>query len=79
MVFTFFCFRQETHFMGKFGSKNQNRQFKLEFGTQTNSNMHNSMVMITVSVLDRKHSFWANLVQKIKIVNLTCNLVPRMI
>ena len=65
--------------MGKFGSKNQNRQFKLGFGTKTNSNMHNSMVMITVSVLDRKHSFWANLVQKIKIINLTCNLVPRMI
>ena len=30
--------------MGKFGSKNQNCQFKLKFGTQINLNMQNSMV-----------------------------------
>ena len=29
----FFCFRPETQFLGKFGSKNQNCQFKLKFGT----------------------------------------------
>ena len=29
----FFCFRPETPFLGKFGSKNQNYQFKLKFGS----------------------------------------------
>ena len=28
----FFCFRQEIPFLGKFGPKNQNVQFKLKFG-----------------------------------------------
>ena len=40
--------------------------------------MQNSIV-ITFFVLDRKHPFWANLVQKIKIVSLSRNLVPRII
>ena len=35
------CFRQEISFLGKFGPKNQNCQFKLKFGTQTNSNIQN--------------------------------------
>ena len=29
----FFCFIPETPFLGKFGPKNQNCQFKLKFGT----------------------------------------------
>ena len=33
VMFTFFCFRQEMAFLGKFGPKNQDFQFKLEFGT----------------------------------------------
>ena len=37
------CFRLEIPFLGKFVPKNQNFQFKLKFGTQTNSNMENSM------------------------------------
>ena len=32
-----------------------------------------------LSVFDRKHPFWANLVQKVKIVSLSWNLVPRLI
>ena len=48
--------------------KNQNYQFKLKFGTSTNSNMQNSMVMFTFSVFDRAYAFSANLVQKFKIV-----------
>ena len=40
--------------------------------------MQNSMVVFTFSVLDRKHPFWANLVQKIKIVRLNLNLVPKL-
>ena len=66
-------------FLRKLGPKNQNRQFKMKFGTLTNSNMQNSMVVFTFSVLDQKHTFWVNLFQKIKIVSLSWNLVPRLI
>ena len=57
-------------FLGKFGPKSQNYQFMLKFGTYTNSNMQNSMVMFTFSAFDWKYPFWANLVQNVKIVSL---------
>ena len=63
----------------QFSPKNQNRQFRLKFGTYANSNMQNSMVMFTPSVFDRKYPFWTNLVQKVKIVSLSWNLVPTII
>ena len=44
----------------------KNCQFKLIFGTCTNSNVQNSMALFTFVVLDGKHRFWANLVKKIK-------------
>ena len=69
----------EIPFLGKFYPKNLNYQFKLEFGTYTNSNMQNAMVIFTFSVFDRKYPFWANLVQKVKIISLSWNLVPRLI
>ena len=47
----------------KFRPENQNCQFKLKFGTYTNSNMQNSMALLTFSVLDQQNSFWANLVK----------------
>ena len=50
----FLSFRRETPFLRKFGPKNQNCQFKLEFGAQTSSNMQNSMALFTFPVLDRK-------------------------
>ena len=74
-----FCFQTEFPFSGKFGPKNQNWQFKLKFVILTNSNMQNSLVVFTFSVLDRKHCFWENLVQKIKIVSLSLNFVSRLI
>ena len=37
------------------------------------------MALFTFSALDRKYPFWANLVQKIKIVSLSLNLVPKLI
>ena len=40
-------FRLKIPFFGKFGPKYQNCQFILKFGTWTNSNMQNSMVMFT--------------------------------
>ena len=51
-------------FLGKFGPKTQNYQFKLKFCTQTNPNMQISMVMFTFSLFDWKCLFWENLVQK---------------
>ena len=75
----FFYFRRETPFLGKFGPKTQNCQFKLKFGTQTNSNMQNSMVVLTFSVFDWRYAFWGNLVQKIRIGSLSWKLVLRLI
>ena len=50
----------EIPFLGKFGATNQNYQFKLKFGTSTNSNMQNSIVLFTFSVFDQKYNFWVN-------------------
>ena len=44
-------------FLGKFGPKTQNYQFKLKFFTKTSSNMHNSIVIFTFSVFDWKYLF----------------------
>ena len=78
-VFAFFCFRSEMPFLGKFDPKGQNYQFKLKFDAYTNSNMQNSMVVFTFLVFDRKCSFWVNLVQKVRIISLSWNLVPTLI
>ena len=66
-------------FLGKFGLKNQNYQLKLKFGTYTNWNIQSSTVMFTFSVFDQKYPFWANLLQKVKIISWSWNLVPRLI
>ena len=49
------------------------------FYSATNLNLQNSMVMLAFSVLGRKYYFWANLVQKIKIVTLNWNLALKLI
>ena len=66
-----FPFQPEIRFWANLDKKSQNCQFKLKFGSKSNSNMQNSIVIVTFSVLDQKHTFWANLVQKIKIVSLS--------
>ena len=63
----------------KIASKKQNFLFKVMFHTKNNSNVLNTTVIISFSVLDRKYPFWANLFQKIKIVCLDWNLVPSLI
>ena len=63
----------------KFGPQNQNCQFKLKFGTWTNLNIHNWMVLFTFSIFDRKYPFLENLVQKIKIPSLSWNSVQNLI
>ena len=75
----FICFRPKTPFLGKFDPNNQTCQFKLKYGTYTNSNMQNSMVMLTFSVSEQNTLFLANLVQKIKIVSLSWSFTPRLI
>ena len=42
-------------------------------------NNHGHMQRCEFSVLDQKHPFWANLAQKIKIVSLSWNFVPKPI
>ena len=42
----------------KFGPKNQYCQSELKFGTYTNLNMQNSMVVFTFSMFNRKYLFW---------------------
>ena len=76
---SFFLFLIGNTFLGKFAPKNRNCHFKLKFGTYTNSNMKNSMVMFIFFVFGRKYPFWANLVQNIKIVTLTWYLVLTLI
>ena len=74
-----FLFSTRNSFLGIFGPENQNCQFKVKFDTYITLNMHNSMVMFTFSVVDWECPFWASLVQKIKIVSLSWNLVPKLI
>ena len=71
VVFTFSALDQKHPFWANLVKKNQNCQFKLKFGIETNSNVQHSIVVFTFFVLDRKPPFWANLVQKIKIVRLS--------
>ena len=73
-----FMFYSRNTFMNKFGPNNQNCQFKLKFDTTPNSNKQNFMVVFFFSALDQKYSFWAKLVQKIKLLSLGLILVPRL-
>ena len=71
-----FCFWLEIPFWGKFSPKSQNYKLKLKFGTYTNLNMQNSMMLFTFFFFEWKYSFWANLLQTTTIVTLSWNLVP---
>ena len=75
----FYRFRPQIPFLDKFGPENQNCQFILKFSTWTKLNMQNSMAMFNFSAFYWKYPFWANLVQKIKIVSLGSNFVFRLI
>ena len=70
LMFTFFRFWPQITYLGKFGPKSQNSQLKLK--------MQNS-IMVTFFDLKLENHCWVNLVQKIKIVRLSWNLVPRLI
>ena len=75
-LFIFFIsFRMEILFPRKFCTKIQTYFFKLKFAIKPNSNMQNSIVVLTFSFLEWNYSYWPNLLQKIKNVNLSWFLV----
>ena len=49
------------------------------FPFSTGNLMQNSMALFIFSALDRKHLFWTNLAQNIKLVSLSWNIVPSLI
>ena len=55
------------------------RIFRPENSNIQNSNMQNLMMVFTFSVFHEKYPFSVNLVQKIKIISLSWNLVPILI
>ena len=65
VMFTFSCYTGNI-ILGKFGPKNRNCLFKLEFTTQTNSDILNLIWMLTFSVLDQRYPFCANSVQQLQ-------------
>ena len=52
------CLRLEIPLLSKFGPKNENCQFQLKFGTLSNSNMKNSMVMLLFFYLNESILFY---------------------
>ena len=48
----------------------EHEKFKVKFGSYNNSNINNSLVVFTFSVLNRKYCFWLNVVQGIKTICL---------
>ena len=74
-----FLFWTRNTFFSKFSPKNQNCQFQLKFGTKTNFNMWNSIMMFPFSIFDHKYPSWSNLVQKFKTVFSKWNLIGRLI
>ena len=55
VMLAFTVFDQRSNFLTK-RPKNQNCYFRLEFDTQSYSNMGNAMVLFTFSILDQKYS-----------------------
>ena len=58
----FFVLDRKFPFLANLIKKIKNCQFKLKFGTWTNSNMQNLMVTFTFSMFDRKYPFRTNLI-----------------
>ena len=79
MVFSFSDLDLKSPFWVNLVKKIQNCQFKLKFGTKTNLNKQNSMMMFNFSVFDHKYLSWEYLVQKLKIMYSKWNLTQRLI
>ena len=67
----FFRFRPEIPFWANLVKNNKNKTSELSAQAETwyitNSNMQNSMLVFTFSVLGGKRSFWENLVKNSKL------------
>ena len=63
---------------GNFAQKSQNYYFQLKFATNINSNISNSIVVLTFSDLNGKHPFYSNLMRNKKFVNLNWNFLIRL-
>ena len=77
-----FLFQTRKTILGQIWSKrqkDQNCQFKLKFGSKTNLDMPNSMMMFTCFAFDHTYLPLTNLVQKFKIVCSKWNLIKRLI
>ena len=79
VVFTFSVLGQKNTFWVNLVKKNKNYHFKLKFGTKTDLNKQNSIMMFTFSVFDQPYLSWANSVQKFKIVCSKWDLIKRLI
>ena len=78
VVFIFCCFLPEINPSGQMWFKKiKIVSFKRKYGSKTNSNMQNSMGVFSFFIFDQKF-FLSNFAQKIKIVFLIWNLVPRL-
>ena len=70
------------YIFGQFLSKNQNYEFKRKFFTKSNSNMQNTVMIflyLFFCLWSEIYSFWVNLVEKVKIVSVSWNLMLRLI
>ena len=61
-----FLFKLEIPFQANLVQKAQNCHFKQKYGTKTDLNMQNSMVVLTFFVFDWKYSFRTNLLKTSK-------------
>ena len=73
-----FVFLTRNTLFGQIWSQNSTL-FKVKFGTQTNLNIQNSLVMFTFFVFLWKYPFWLTFIQKSEIVSLSWNSAPRLI
>ena len=67
----FYFFHAKNNLFEQFGLKNINYLFQMKLDVKPNSNMLNSVVVLTFLVLGHNYSFRAVFIQKIKIVCLT--------
>ena len=74
----FLCFIGNTLF-GQVWPKKSKLLVEVKIWYLHNSNMQNSIMLFSFFVFEWKYPFWANLVQKVKIISWIWNLVARLI
>ena len=81
MIFTFSVSDEKYPFLANLIKKKKLKFhiYRTKVGTKINSNMLNTVVIFTCCGLYRKCSFSESFYQRIKIICLTWNLLPRLI